>query len=407
MSDDKNITNKNASEVQNANILSAQENQKIEIPVSEPNLPEDMELTFLEKKIAENKATNQAPKDILLSKESATIEGSKRTPVRDPLFASKILEQEKIKEQIKPAGIEKTTTGKASPKGIQSASAIKNIRTYQSDVAEQIKSQKTSVVQMVLEEQKKKEAKKTEKAVTSKRNLPFFIMSIVFVIAGISIVSPGVWYYFFKDGDITKIPEDMRVESIIFAEAQKEFNISKKSKDEIINNISEEIQTLDIRLDFIEHIYPTKEILAAEMLGEEGLRARVTAQEFFKKMEFKMPDTLLRSFGEKFMIGIHSFNGNEPFIILTTDFFENTFAGMLSWEKFMADDIFPLFSIAKNEDIARKQFEDKVIKNRDFRVLTDNEGNIVLLYSFYTKKILIIATSKDTLDEVISRLQRE
>jgi len=408
MSESENTINKKrGSATQDASSFDVQNSvEENKTPLVEQSVPKNTELTFLEKIAQKNKGIQ---KDILLPKYGGLAQDIKKTPVRDQLFTSKILDQEKQINQRKSPELgisEDKKVMKPDASNIAEGSFIKNIRTYQSDVQEQIKNQKTSVVQMVLEEQKKKDAKKTGKSITSKRNLPFFILSIIFIIAGISIVSAGVWYYIFKDTDETKIPKNELVDSMILAEAQKEINITKKNKDEIVKAISEEIRTLDIRLDFIEHIYPTKEIAQPEKLGEEGLMARTTAQEFFRKLEFKMPDTLLRSLGEKFMIGIHSFNGNEPFIILTTDFFENTFAGMLVWEKFIAQDIFPLFLISAEEDILEKKFEDRVVKNRDLRVLTDKEGKIIILYSFYNKNTLIIATSKDTLDEVIARLQR-
>ena len=43
------------------------------------------------------------------------------------------------------------------------------------------------------------------------------------------------------------------------------------------------------------------------------------------------------------MIGVYSWNGNQPFIILKTDSYENAFAGMLSWEKNIAGDLSALF----------------------------------------------------------------
>jgi len=132
----------------------------------------------------------------------------------------------------------------------------------------------------------------------------------------------------------------------------------------------------------------------------------ITPQRFFGIMSTRMPDSLLRSFRSEFMFGIHSFNGNQPFMILNTDFFESTFAGMLKWEPFMAQEILAMFGTDITPGILDREFEDFVVKNRDLRVLRDDEGEIILLYSFFNRDRLIISTDTETLDEVITRLNR-
>ncbi len=78
---------------------------------------------------------------------------------------------------------------------------------------------------------------------------------------------------------------------------------------------------------------------------------------------------------------------------------------MLEWEKSMARDLFPLFGEA-NTEFYEKKFEDLTIKNKDMRVILDKNREILLLYSFLGRNTIIITTSKDTLDEIINRIQR-
>ena len=87
------------------------------------------------------------------------------------------------------------------------------------------------------------------------------------------------------------------------------------------------------------------------------------------------------------------------------DFFDNAFAGMLRWEDFMADDMFPLFAIdGVDKSIREKKFKDLVFRNQDIRILTDAQDQILLVYSFPDRQTLIITTDIETFDEIINRL---
>jgi len=204
--------------------------------------------------------------------------------------------------------------------------------------------------------------------------------------------------------------ETVAVPSLIFTEAKKEVDLTGRSKSALISVIANEVTSLGIRLDFIEQLYFTKDIPISSsptLAQGEAVKTLATTEVFFDAIESGMPDSLKRSLSDNFMFGIHVFNGNQPFIILKTDFFENTFAGLLRWEENMAREILPIFgNESVSQDIATKRFQDIVIKNRDLRALIDDNGQIILLYSFFDKETVIIATAEETLDEIIGRLNR-
>lgn len=72
----------------------------------------------------------------------------------------------------------------------------------------------------------------------------------------------------------------------------------------------------------------------------------------------------------------------------------------------MARDLFPLLGIEVGTEFYAKKFEDLTIKNRDMRVILDENKEILFLYSFLGRDTIIMTTNKDTLDEVTNRLQR-
>lgn len=260
--------------------------------------------------------------DILLNPED------KKTPVRDPLLAARVLEEQK-KMPSEPINIKKspqqTTPKNNTPENKKSN--IKAVRTYSKDVSEMMKKQKTSLAQIVIAEQKNKEDELSQTSPKTPKNRVFKALSIIFITLGILIIAGGGFYFLQNKSSVTK--KQKIVKSLIFAETQKEIDLTNLTKQKIINSTSEEIKTLDIRLDYIEYLYLTKKIADVNDNTKDSIKTSVSTQTFFTNIGIKIPGILSRSLKNKFMFGIHSFNGNAPFIILETNFFDNAFAGML------------------------------------------------------------------------------
>ncbi len=149
-----------------------------------------------------------------------------------------------------------------------------------------------------------------------------------------------------------------------------------------------------------------------------------------------MPDALLRSVDPNlYLLGIHSFDGNQPFLILKADSYEGAYAGMLAWERDMRADLSPLFvrtppvliqntpppppvatSTATSTATTtpapvvdappvRTGFVDRIVENHDARVIQNADGQILLLWTFVNRNVLVVTTNEATLREIISRLQ--
>ena len=130
-------------------------------------------------------------------------------------------------------------------------------------------------------------------------------------------------------------------------------------------------------------------------------------------MQSHAPDTLVRSLETDFVFGLHALNQNQPFLIFKTNYYQNAYAGMLSWETTLQDDLGPLFITpepvveASSTDQALRlseNFEDIVVKNRDTRALRNRNGKIIFLYSFPDKNTIILTTNADTLEKIATRL---
>jgi len=95
------------------------------------------------------------------------------------------------------------------------------------------------------------------------------------------------------------------------------------------------------------------------------------------------------------------------FLIIKIKNYNLAYAGMLEWEKTIIYDLFTFFRInikGDNNKLLNKPFQDVIIKNKDIRVLYNEEGIGVFFYLFSNRKTLIISDSQNAIKEIITRL---
>jgi len=138
------------------------------------------------------------------------------------------------------------------------------------------------------------------------------------------------------------------------------------------------------------------------------------------------PDILLRNIGENSTVGVlHAGNETRVFFVLAATSYERTFAGMLSWESSIAQDLAPLYpayptaspaalaTTTKNgkpapslvptpEPAAR--FVDEVVDSHDVRAFKDAEGRTILLYGYRDQTTLLIARDETSFSVLLARL---
>lgn len=289
------------------------------------------------------------------------------------------------------------------------------VRTYKSDAEEAIKMEKMSSMSIAIAEEKKKRSYDpiAPSAGNPKSKRVFlFVISLIFVFAGIGAFN---FNYVKEKINIAPAPKKgLEIESLITTDSNAELNLSELSKKDAVSSLLELITLAAIKPNSIQNIYAAKNVVE----NKNTIKKLVESKEFLPLISSKIPDILLRSLASEYMFGIHSWNGNQPFIILKTDSYENAFAGMLAWEKNIAGDLSSLFprnippsmqeGTTTTEQILsyKKDFEDVLVKNRDTRALRDGSGNIFLIYSLSDKETVIITSNADTLSELFDRALR-
>ena len=265
---------------------------------------------------------------------------------------------------------------------------IKALRTYQGDVEETLGKKKISKTTILIAEEERRKNTPPEplrEVDTRQRNRIFVWSGIVLFFLGIMTVS--VVYYIKSANQVALVKTS---KSIIAFSEEKGIRLVGLTRTNLIGEIVSAKKSLDL---------PINSVLYLNSINIDG--SSVTASDFLILVAPQIPGPLLRSFENKYMLGIYSYGTNEPFIILTTNDFATTYSGMLQWEKNIILDIGPIFGI--NNTASTTVFSDEAVQNKDLRVLKNTSGKTVLLYSFIDKNTLVITSHENILTSVVGK----
>lgn len=173
--------------------------------------------------------------------------------------------------------------------------------------------------------------------------------------------------------------------------------------------------------------------------------ATTTRESIFVHIPLAAPDILLRNIrGTDSMAGIVNVNNTQsPFFILSVSSYNETFAGMLSWESSMARNLSMLFppypepivqtppppvvppvttTTKKTASGAKAatstppvvvasiappfvpSFQDEIVANHDARVLRNEQKQTIMIYGYWNQTTLIIARDTAAFTEIVGRL---
>ena len=276
------------------------------------------------------------------------------------------------------------------------------VRTYRGDLMGAVKGNKISMVDMALAEDKKQTRAKTKLALpTSKKNLALLALSVFFIIIGIASF---FLLKFLQPTPLIQV-QSVNLEPLIYSEYQREIFLDKTTKLQLTKLIRTEIADTGIPLGSLIHFY-----LTTRNEGEAG-KILLTTSELTQLMDSRVSDTFLRFVEPNFMFGFYSSYDYEPFLILKTSSYENTFPEMLVWEADLIEDLKTIFINDGNALLgldrlrdAQYQFKDIVVNNKDARAVLDGGGKILFVYSFADEKTIVITTSSRALQEIFDRL---
>ncbi len=292
-------------------------------------------------------------------------------------------------------------------KKLNSKTNLKTLRTYMSDMADTVRSNDISVIKVALAEQNKHEREDLYRKVEGSSSKKAF-----WIIGGIILIGAAIYgsYFIFKQKAKNDAPQPMqKIESIISYDEITNVDLTgaENLNDKLISIKKEIIKSNKNGL--IKYIPITKETM--------GVKEKVLVSKLFSLMETTAPSSLVRSLSDSYMMGVYIKNPSASietddgkpnlFMILETNDYDFSYAGMLEWEKTIAGDMFNLFEFKTNDnktELGKKQFKDIIIDNKDARVLYSEDNKPLLYYIFTNKSKIIITDSQDAIREILGRL---
>lgn len=320
--------------------------------------------------------------------------------------------------------IENKISNAPSDKREEGKLLIKNLRTFQGDVAEAIKKQNASIVTVALAEKERKEKREKEAPVAPetraekerKTNFRMAIASIALIVVGLGAITG--FYIFYKETENAPVVKPNEKTLIGFT-SKSDFDATLANKDDIVQFVKTARETVSLSPNSIHYIAIQKKV------GESIVS--FTPQELLTLLQTKAPLSLQRALGESVMLGLYRGTANETFLLFSLESFDRAYAGMLEWENTMNADIGALFSkrtlqiierdpetlgtttvsVQNFDDVPGLLFEDETIKNKDVRILKNTRGETIFLYTFIDEKTLLIVSSETAQSEIINKVISE
>ena len=292
----------------------------------------------------------------------------------------------------------------------------KALRTFEGDIQEAIQERNASTASMVMAEQAKTAASisQTKERRPSNFNKKLFIIlaSIILVILGL-----GGAYYFYLQSPLAPsaptVQNPTDIPSIVSADAQKTLDLTGLGSGAARSATEKAISNIATSNGSVLQIMPVEK-------GINGSLKIINASDFISLLDLPAPNVLSRSLNNQWMLGTYNDNGMAaPFMILTDNFFQNAYAGMIAWENTMSDDFSNVFgysnitvggsgtsTLASYFNI-QGSWKDGVIQNKDVRAFTKPDGTVLILYSFVDNNTIVITTDGKALSEIINRLEKQ
>lgn len=266
-------------------------------------------------------------------------------------------------------------------------SELPRLRTFADDLSEEIKKKGATVASIVQAERERAareialEPEENTKAPAWKNPL---LLSTALVLVAVGIVGLlGAYLY----SSFVATVEPTVTPSIIFP--NKVVTQFQPAYQTLSDTYALERGSVNLSLGEVERVDVT--LAQASTTPQEILRA-LTA-----------PEELIRE-AKSVMVGIHSFNRNQPFIIIEVTQYDRAYGAMLRWEEEMGRALGNFYKPDEGTVPPTLTFTDKVFQNVDTRV---SQKEWPILYAFPRRDVLVITTNQYTLSEILTRLNAQ
>lgn len=282
------------------------------------------------------------------------------------------------------------------------------IHTFKDDVQNLVRDQKLSMtkIRALESDQGERETDAIERNVEKSGVLTAIFGGLI----ALAVVIGGAWYYTTMLAPQKNTSGISLAYGLFFTEGYEQVDISNKvpraTREALalvrkrgafsIGSLIEIVPTARVRDDATGELTPT----------------RVGSTDLVRALGLRIPTLFSQTIGPLYMVGLHIGDENIPYLVLTTDSYDHAFSGMLTWEKYMEEDLAPFMSpnttyTPPATTQGGNAFIDTVVRNFDVRVLRDDTGTIRLLYGFANTRTIIITTRVETFLTIAERIRVE
>lgn len=305
------------------------------------------------------------------------------------------------------------------------------IRTYKSDMEETIQAGHLSSLNMAVSENNRMMRQIQQSPLEEKKsaiNKNVIILSFV-LIAGGALAFLVPYLLVQKQNTKTTVATSTATaltQAIMTTDLEEKINLASINLDKIDVTLNERVNQSSTSLGQVKDFVLTQ--------GSGTGEAPIAASDFLSLINASVPDEVSRSLLPQYMFGMYNYAGNQEFLILKVSSYDTTFSGMLLWEANLWQNFKNLFGLSVNTSSAQTngvtststsissssvptnltdqgssaidtmKFQDAQFDNQDCRVIKDASGKIIFLYSIINQNTIVIATSPDTLREIVSRI---
>lgn len=310
-------------------------------------------------------------------------------------------------------------------------STLPTIRTFRSDVEQAVTRNRTSVVDMIAAQEKKRSDTLERPKHSHHINRISLSSKILLVVSALLVLGgivAGILYYMTQ-----KNSQSGGIQGVFLTEASERYDSTTKDRAGIMSDLVALRDSIHHGIGSMTEIRMFKRVQNTKTNTEDA--PVVTASEFLSRIHSHAPDNLVRSLSDKMVLGVYEgVTENVPFLVFRSNYYENTYAGMLDWEQDVQGDLAPLFG-SRLEDRtpvtvaattsaatatstnsttapvsqsahngAARTFVDQRIANVPIRALRNADNKVVLLWSMPSNNTLIIASNTDTLSALLKRI---
>ncbi|MFA6257106.1 MAG: hypothetical protein WCT29_03020 [Candidatus Paceibacterota bacterium] len=272
------------------------------------------------------------------------------------------------------------------------------VETYSSDIAEVIENDREGLVKKIITAEEQRENEKKNLSPESRKNKMLIIVSVLLLVLGVGILA-----FFIARRGPQAIELGPEFVPLVFTDKSSFIETAGLKSIDVVHSIVNQVKNSTVKPGGIEGMYLTQD---KQVVGLRKFVALVGSNFIPGDNEVFVSDNFLLGV-VKNSVASEADQSNGFFILLKARSAEDIFTPLKNWEEKMFADIYQLYGRSISEEnkyLLTKNFEDGIVENKNARILTDSEGNLVMMYVYADNNSVVITDSRQAAREIILRL---